>query len=656
MSQTKAQLIDTLVASLLPASDSSVDLGSNAVRFANIYGDTLYGSGANLTGLNIVTDTSPQLGGNLASNGNNINIVDSTDGSTNRITFGAGGDLQIYHNGNHSFIEDSGTGALKVLSSNIQLLNAAGNENIIQGTQNGAVELYHDNSLKVSTSAAGAVIQNGHLILNRQDTGNEGGELVFNRASDNANQWFNDVYGSDTSARLRWHNGGVEYLSLTPNTELAAKAGLDIKVASDTGKFLAGIGGDLEIYHNGTRSEIINNTGDLIIQASANNKLMLRAQTGESHLIGYHNAQVELYYDGSKKAETYANGLIAHHHLKVMGAQDQNAVIQMFADEGDNTDDQFLMASEHNPNRWVLLGQYVSGWHRYIQVNPQNGVQLYYDDLDTSSPSAKFATTSTGVAIGGNATFPDGSQAIFGASSDMEIYHIADTTNVIRGQGPITIQTDDTSSGIKLSSYSGGENFAIFKKNGAVELYYDNNKKLETKSNGVQITGNLQCNNTLSCGTGLQQANVASFGGGTSNQINIFDGSNTGWGLLLTQSQGNNTAGSYHYSTNSSVNKPCAIVNVNNDALHFATNNTPRFRIEHDGHVLPSADNAYDLGSTGFAWRNIFTHDLNLSNEGGANDVDGTWGSYTIQEGEESLFLINRRNGKKYKFALTEVS
>ena len=46
MSQTKAQLLDTLIASLLPASDSAVDIGSNAVRFANIYGDTLYGNGA----------------------------------------------------------------------------------------------------------------------------------------------------------------------------------------------------------------------------------------------------------------------------------------------------------------------------------------------------------------------------------------------------------------------------------------------------------------------------------------------------------------------------------------------------------------------------------------------------------------------------------
>ena len=55
MSQTKAQLIDTLVASLLPASDSSVDIGSNGVRFANGYFDTLYGDGSNLTGVTSTT-------------------------------------------------------------------------------------------------------------------------------------------------------------------------------------------------------------------------------------------------------------------------------------------------------------------------------------------------------------------------------------------------------------------------------------------------------------------------------------------------------------------------------------------------------------------------------------------------------------------------
>ena len=75
-----------------------------------------------------------------------------------------------------------------------------------------------------------------------------------------------------------------------------------------------------------------------------------------------------------------------------------------------------------------------------------------------------------------------------------------------------------------------------------------------------------------------------------------------------------------------------------------------------EGHFRPYNHNTWDLGTSSDRWANIYTNDLNLSNEGGANDVDGTWGSYTIQEGAEDLFLINKRNGKKYKFNLTEVS
>jgi hypothetical protein len=73
-------------------------------------------------------------------------------------------------------------------------------------------------------------------------------------------------------------------------------------------------------------------------------------------------------------------------------------------------------------------------------------------------------------------------------------------------------------------------------------------------------------------------------------------------------------------------------------------------------HLVPDVTNTYDLGSSTLRWRNVYTNDLNLSNEGGANDVDGTWGNWTIQEGEDDLFLLNRRNGKKYKFNLSEVN
>ncbi len=71
--------------------------------------------------------------------------------------------------------------------------------------------------------------------------------------------------------------------------------------------------------------------------------------------------------------------------------------------------------------------------------------------------------------------------------------------------------------------------------------------------------------------------------------------------------------------------------------------------------LYPTTDNGLDLGSSSHRWNNIYTGDIQLSNEGSQNEVDGSWGKWTIQEGETDLFLLNRRNGKKYKFALEEV-
>ena len=102
--------------------------------------------------------------------------------------------------------------------------------------------------------------------------------------------------------------------------------------------------------------------------------------------------------------------------------------------------------------------------------------------------------------------------------------------------------------------------------------------------------------------------------------------------------------------TNTAIRFPAA------DTVSVETGGSERLRIDSSGHVLPATNDTYDLGSTSKRWRDIFTGDLNLSNEGKSNDVDGTWGNYTIQEGESDLFLINNRTGKKYKFNLTEVS
>jgi len=116
----------------------------------------------------------------------------------------------------------------------------------------------------------------------------------------------------------------------------------------------------------------------------------------------------------------------------------------------------------------------------------------------------------------------------------------------------------------------------------------------------------------------------------------------------------------YHNATDSYIVNNTGHLRITNvpgsKGIIFATSNTNRFQISDNGHLIPSTNNAHDLGDTNYRWRNIYTNDLNLSNEGSSNDVDGTWGNYTIQEGAEDLFLINKRNGKKYKFALTEVA
>ena len=75
------------------------------------------------------------------------------------------------------------------------------------------------------------------------------------------------------------------------------------------------------------------------------------------------------------------------------------------------------------------------------------------------------------------------------------------------------------------------------------------------------------------------------------------------------------------------------------------------------GSIIPNAHNHHDLGSDAIRWRNIYSADLQLSNEGTqGNEVDGTTGNWTIQEGEDDLYLLNRKNGKKYKFKLEEIT
>jgi hypothetical protein len=84
----------------------------------------------------------------------NLNPNQINFGDNKKAIFGAGSDLQIYHDGFHSYIYETGSGDLRIRGINLQLQNDAG-ENYLSASNNGEVTLYHDNAAKLTTTSTG---------------------------------------------------------------------------------------------------------------------------------------------------------------------------------------------------------------------------------------------------------------------------------------------------------------------------------------------------------------------------------------------------------------------------------------------------------------------------------------------------------------------
>ena len=146
-----------------------------------------------------------------------------------------------------------------------------------------------------------------------------------------------------------------------------------------------------------------------------------------------------------------------------------------------------------------------------LKIVPNGGVELYYDN------TLSCYTTNGGI------SFPDNQKIFMGGSNDLQIFHDA-TTGHSRikdtGTGNLALCSS------KLTVWNAADNEAMMEatENGAVELYYDNSKKLETKSTGVKATGELEVTSNLL----LKSSNSQRLYFGGNNDLQIYHNGTNG--------------------------------------------------------------------------------------------------------------------------------
>jgi len=163
-------------------SNPTVDLNGNAVTVGDWYFNTsdnttrIYdGSNWNTINPDLVGDTTPQLGGDLASNGNDILFADN-----DKAIFGAGSDLEVYHDGTDSYIkENNSVGSLVIQGTNVLFKDSLDND-LIRAISGNFVALYHNNVNRFSTLSDGINVTGNITVsgsVDGRDVATDGSKL-----------------------------------------------------------------------------------------------------------------------------------------------------------------------------------------------------------------------------------------------------------------------------------------------------------------------------------------------------------------------------------------------------------------------------------------------------------------------------------------------
>jgi len=200
-------------------------IGSVTITTADINGGTLDGVTIGGSSAGAITGTTI-TGTSFVSSG------DMTFGDNDKAIFGAGSDLQIYHDGSASYVQDTGTGALYLQGDGgVNIRNAAGTENKAIFASDGAVTLYHNNAVKFATTATGIDVT---------------GTVTADGLTVDGD---NDVSFRGNSNDIVWGSPSLDYAAIRRYNGLAQDVGLTFHSTTNAG--VDGAPTRMKIDHNG---------------------------------------------------------------------------------------------------------------------------------------------------------------------------------------------------------------------------------------------------------------------------------------------------------------------------------------------------------------------------------------------------------------------
>jgi len=248
----------------------------------------------------------------------------------------------------------------------------------------------------------------------------------------------------------------------------AAVVGGNLELNSDA-YLKIGASTDLQLYHAGGNSSIVNSTGVLTLKNTGSGKLQLMTQdaqnveiktNNELSIKSVANGAVELYHDNVKVFETEDNGAYLY------GPEGGIAQLMLYADEGDDGPDKWKIAASASASEFTLSNFNDGAWETSFKAVGSAGIHLYYDN-------STVCYTDTDAL-----RFNDSKYLKFGSSQDLKIVHDGSDSYIDHGSvGHLFIRTASTDKAIKCVT------------DGAVELHHDDSKKLETTATGVTVTG-----------------------------------------------------------------------------------------------------------------------------------------------------------------------